>query len=287
VRPPTALDTPPGQPGKLLIGDVISPPFTPPARWARACLTGGVVLITAVEIIRSQLPPATADFGADQLAGTVAATPSMDIRVTGGISPATDLPADSDTPVTAVDAAESETPAGSAPPETAQPGSSGPDSADGAISSVTQPAAGIPTGLDMPTLGVHADVRPVAITAGGLDVPTDPTDVGRWTGSVAAGSAAGATVIDGHVDSAELGVGALYRLTDLTVGDTVQLTVAGGGTVSYRVDERRSYDKAEGLPAAIFGTDGAPRLVLITCGGTFDKTTGSYESNVAVFANPV
>ena len=64
------------------------------------------------------------------------------------------------------------------------------------------------------------------------------------------------------------------------------MTVAGGGIVTYQVNERRTYDKAIGLPAAIFGTDGAPRLVLITCGGAFDKTTLSYESNIAVFASP-
>jgi heterodisulfide reductase subunit A-like polyferredoxin len=90
-------------------------------------------------------------------------------------------------------------------------------------------------------------------------------------------------VIDGHVDSAEFGAGALYRLADLTIGDTIR---AGGGIVTYQVNERRTYDKATGLPAAIFGTDGAPRLVLITCVGAFDETTLSYESNVAVFASP-
>ena len=87
-------------------------------------------------------------------------------------------------------------------------------------------------------------------------------------------------------DSAEFGAGALYRLTDLTIDDTIRVTVAGGGIVTYQVNERRIYDKAIGLPAAIFGTDGAPRLVPITCGGAFDKATPSYESNIAVFASP-
>ncbi len=231
-------------------------------------------------IIRSLLPSAPADFGADQPAAAVTTGPSTDIRVTGGIGPATDLPAG---PVDSVATTESE-------PSAAQPVPTGTASAqgagDGPANALQEPAAGIPTAVDLPTLGVHADVLPVGITAGELDVPTDPTDVGWWTGSVAAGSPAGATVIDGHVDSAELGVGALYRLTDLAIGDTISVTVAGGGTITYRVNERRSYNKSEGLPAAIFGIDGAPRLVLITCGGTFDKATGSYESNVAVFASP-
>jgi len=64
------------------------------------------------------------------------------------------------------------------------------------------------------------------------------------------------------------------------------VTVAGGGIVTYQVNERRTYDKAIGLPAAIFGIDGALRHVLITRGGAFDKAFLSYESNIAVFASP-
>jgi hypothetical protein len=37
----------------------------------------------------------------------------------------------------------------------------------------------------------------------------------------------------------------------------------------------------------IFARDGAPQLVLITCGGTFDRTIRSYEDNVVVTAEPV
>jgi len=240
-------------------------------------------LITAVVIVQSQLTTAPDDFGTDQSVAAAPGVPPSDIRVSGGIGPAIDLPVAADDPATA--AATSDSEAAAAQPDPSTSGEA--DTASGrAADDPAALIAGIPIGVELPTLGVRADVFPVGITAGQLDVPTDPADVGWWTGSVAAGSPAGATIIDGHVDSAELGAGALYRLTDLTIGDPVRVTVAGGGIVTYQVNERRTYDKTTGLPAAIFGTDGAPRLVLITCGGAFDQTTLSYESNVAVFATP-
>jgi hypothetical protein len=48
----------------------------------------------------------------------------------------------------------------------------------------------------------------------------------------------------------------------------------------------RTYPKETGLPASAFARDGAPRLVLITCGGPFDAATGNYEDNVVVYATP-
>lgn len=240
----------------------------PPARWARACLTGGVVLLTVVVISWFLLPSGVDDFGSDQSAAAPpVAGQQVDIKATGGISPVAG---------TAAAQAESDPSEIDTAPAATTP------AAKAAV-----PAAGIPISLSLPSLGVQADVHPIGINDGVLEVPTDPADVGWWTGSVAAGSSSGATIIDGHVDSAEYGIGALYRLTELGVGDTVEVTVAGGGKVTYRVNERRSYDKESGLPAGIFSIDGAPRLVLITCGGAFDRETGSYESNVAVFANPI
>lgn len=50
--------------------------------------------------------------------------------------------------------------------------------------------------------------------------------------------------------------------------------------------DQRVYRKTDGLPADLFATAGAPRLVLITCGGTFDRAAASYLDNIVVFAAP-
>ncbi|WP_375490474.1 class F sortase [uncultured Jatrophihabitans sp.] len=144
-----------------------------------------------------------------------------------------------------------------------------------------------PTRLRVPGLGVSAPVEQVVTRGGQLTVPDDITHVGWWVGSVPPGSPAGATVIDGHVDSRVDGQGALFHLTQLRAGRRITLATSAGHTVTYRVYARRVYSKAKALPHALFTNAGAPRLVVITCGGPFDAAQHSYRDNIAVFARPV
>jgi hypothetical protein len=90
-------------------------------------------------------------------------------------------------------------------------------------------------------------------------------------------------VIAGHVDTAEDGPGALIRLEDLRLDAPIEVR-AGDRVVRYRAVARRSYAKQR-LPADLFRAGTAPRLVLITCGGTFSD--GAYSHNVVVYAEPI
>lgn len=146
------------------------------------------------------------------------------------------------------------------------------------------PAA--PAQLTIPALGVQAPVTPVLTTNSELDVPDDPSHVGWWAGSARIGATTGTVVIDGHVDSATAGPGALFRLTDLPAAAQILIVTTTGKHQTYLVTGRRIYAKTTGLPADLFTTTGPPRLVLITCGGPFDRTSGSYLDNVVLFATP-
>lgn len=145
---------------------------------------------------------------------------------------------------------------------------------------------GVPMSLTIASLGVRAVIRPVAVTEGVLGVPDDPAEVGWWSGSALAGSGSGSVVLDGHVDSATLGVGALFRLAQLGPGAVVAVGTDAGSSVRYRVTARRELDKASGLPPDLFRRSGAPQLVVITCGGAFDRQMLSYRDNVVVAATP-
>jgi hypothetical protein len=129
-------------------------------------------------------------------------------------------------------------------------------------------------------------VLPVVNDHGTLGVPDDPAQVGWWSASALAGAATGTVVLDGHVDSATSGPGALFRLASLQANDPITLTTRTGQLRRYTVTGRRVYLKAGGLPADIFARDGPARLVLISCGGPFDRTAGSYLDNIVVFAVP-
>jgi hypothetical protein len=147
-------------------------------------------------------------------------------------------------------------------------------------------ALAAPAALVIPALQVQATVVPVASSNGTLGVPDDPAQVGWWTRSALPGAPNGSVVIDGHIDSAAAGPGALFQLSKLHTADLILVTTTTGDRRRYAVIGQRVYLKADGLPPDLFTTTGPPRLVLISCGGPFDPTTGSYIDNVAVFAAP-
>jgi hypothetical protein len=144
---------------------------------------------------------------------------------------------------------------------------------------------GEPVRLTIPTQGVQAAVVPVEAPGGVLDVPDNIHQAGWWTGSALAGATAGTTVLDGHVDSVTAGPGALFGLQELREGDPLQLDTATR-QIRYAVTGRRIINKSGPLPAEFFSAAGGPRLVLISCGGPFDRATGSYRDNIVIIAVP-
>jgi len=141
-----------------------------------------------------------------------------------------------------------------------------------------------PDTITIRSFGVRAPVDAVGVADGGaLDVPGDPGRLGWWIGSALPGDRRGTVLIAGHVDTAEDGRGALYRLEALPMGAPIEVR-AGDRTIAYRVTARRSYLK-EQLPEELFRRGGAARLALVTCGGAFRH--GTYDHNVVVWATPV
>jgi hypothetical protein len=144
----------------------------------------------------------------------------------------------------------------------------------------------VPVRLDLPARGTGAPVVPVGTgTDGALVVPDPPQTVGWWAPGALAGSGAGTVVLAGHVDSRVAGIGVLAVLPWLAVGEPVVLTGDGGRVARYRVVARREFGK-NALPADTFARTGPPRLVLVTCGGSFDPGTRSYADNIVVYAEP-
>ena len=143
-----------------------------------------------------------------------------------------------------------------------------------------------PVHVSAPTMDVAAEVVPVGVDpAGALEVPEDPSILGWWSSGAVPGSARGTTVIAAHVDATARGTGPMLGLIDAPIGTRIDVRTSDGSHVTYEITERRSYAKDQGLPRDLFRTDGAPRIALITCGGTFDRTTQQYTDNVVILAN--
>ncbi len=144
-----------------------------------------------------------------------------------------------------------------------------------------------PARLELPGLGVAAPVIPVGVDPEGvLDVPPDPDVLGWWRGGARPGQSRGSILIAGHVDTVTGGFGVFARLAHLEPGAPVLIETAGGGQLRYRITDSRQFPKAE-LPAHLGSVrDGPERLLLITCGGQFDRDAGGYSDNVVAFAVP-
>jgi Sortase domain len=144
-----------------------------------------------------------------------------------------------------------------------------------------------PARLRLLRLDIDAPVLPVSVTVDGLlDVPDNPRQLGWWRASGRPGMPSGSVVINGHVDSATRGLGALFPLRKAKPGDEVLLTSSAGELTRYTVVGRRSYPKTSLPVAEVFARDVGPRLVLITCGGPFDEATRHYADNIVVYAVP-
>ncbi len=134
--------------------------------------------------------------------------------------------------------------------------------------------------LDMPVLAMGVD------DDGAMALPSDTADAGWYRFGPAPG-AAGTTVVAAHVDSLVHGLGAFARLRDVPAGASVTVTTADGTDHEYRVDRVERISKTEVPLDLLFDRSGPERLVLVTCGGEFDRGTGHYLDNVVVTVLPV
>lgn len=143
-----------------------------------------------------------------------------------------------------------------------------------------------PARIDIPALGVSSPIDPVGIApTREMEIPDDIRRIGWFEPGVIPGRN-GTAVLSGHVDSRTQGRGAFYRLRELDVDDRVTITHADGRQRTWRVAARTSYGKDELPIDDLFVRGGEPRLALITCDGSFDAATRSYQDNVVVYAVP-
>jgi len=156
-----------------------------------------------------------------------------------------------------------------------------------AVSAGTQYPAFRPRTLKLPS-GATAPILSSGVrTDGSLEIPDDPQVVGWWTGGAQAGEPFGGTVIAGHVDSRRLGLGVLAEMRKVRTGQLVTLSDARR-SVTYRISSTTNIPQARlAADTDVFAQDLPHRLVLITCGGEFNRTTHHYTENIIVVAEPV
>jgi len=191
-------------------------------------------------------------------------------------SPTAGLPVDDSEPNV-----ELPTPAGPDPEPTPEPLQSPPATA---LPEVEFPSGIEPIRIAIPAIAVDADVIRLDIR-GEPEVPEDFAQVG-WYHQTRLPGEIGPAVLAGHIDS-RTGPAVFYQLDELDTGDEIILSAAGSETRRFAVTDTGQYSK-DALPAEVFGFgEPLPELRLITCGGTFDASSGHYRDNYVVYARGI
>ena len=143
-------------------------------------------------------------------------------------------------------------------------------------------ARSVPIHLVVPSLGISVRLTELGLTASGAVQLPSSFSVPGWYDEGYAPGQIGSAVILGHVDSVS-GPGVFYRLLDMKVGQKVQVSLADGQSLTFKVIGLRQYAKNHFPLTLIYGPKSYSALNLVTCGGAFDTTTHHYLSNIVVF----
>ncbi len=143
-----------------------------------------------------------------------------------------------------------------------------------------------PVSVRAATVGMQSPLVQVGLNPDGtIEVPV-AYDTAAWYRLGPIPGSLGPAVIVGHVDSYK-GPGVFFTLGAMRPGAIIDVTRADATVAHFRVDAVKSYAKNQFPTAAVYGPIDYAGLRVITCGGVFDQTTKSYESNTVVFASLV
>jgi sortase (surface protein transpeptidase) len=169
-------------------------------------------------------------------------------------------------------------PAATAPPATA------PRAADSFRSARDYDQVAEPVRLRIPSLRVDTSLQHLGLQRDGSIAVPDPTDVAGWYAKGPRPGQAGPAVILGHVDSRN-GPGVFIGLATLKPGALIQIDRADHTTVRFRVTALSRVPKLAFPTDSVYAPTLDPALRLVTCGGNFDRSRGSYRDNVIAFAD--
>jgi hypothetical protein len=140
-----------------------------------------------------------------------------------------------------------------------------------------------PVHLSVPGAGVDAGLTGAGLDAGGALVPPADAALAGWYSGGPVPGGPGPAVIAGHVDWAGR-PGVFARLDELRPGAEILVGRADGSTARFTVTRVVHRAKADFPVEEVYAPTPGAELRLITCAGEFDRSRGTYEENVVVFA---
>ena len=169
-------------------------------------------------------------------------------------------------------------------------GSPGPDVVRGQPVAAHGHVVPLPVSISVPAIGVESTLLTLGQAADGslaAPAPGPHYDQAGWYHYSPRPGDLGPAVIVGHIDSKSGGPSVFFRLGDLRSHDVIDVERADGTVAVFSVDDVRRFHKADFPTQLVYGNTDHAALRLITCGGTFDRSTGHYLDNVVVTASLV
>jgi len=146
----------------------------------------------------------------------------------------------------------------------------------------------VPVRIQIPSASIDIQIVPVGVEANGfMEIPENVTIAGWYRYGPSPSSDKGSTVITAHVDALVQGLGPFAALSSLAASAEIIVTTEAGVEHRYLLESVQNFQKGQVPLDQVFDRDGAPRLVLITCGGQFDENLRTYSDNVIAIANPI
>ncbi|MGH3609471.1 MAG: class F sortase [Pseudonocardiaceae bacterium] len=177
-------------------------------------------------------------------------------------------------------------PTAAAPPGT-QPHVPAPPVPAAPLSTPVLPASR-PTFIRIPAIKVSSPVNSVGLNPDDtMEVPQPGPRYNQaaWYRLSPTPGEIGPSVIIGHIDSAKEGPSVFFELGALKPGQGIEVDRADGTTATFEVDAVESLPKHSFPTSTVYGDTDFAALRLITCGGSFDRSTGNYLNNTVVFAH--
>jgi hypothetical protein len=169
-------------------------------------------------------------------------------------------------------------------PAGATPSAAAPARADTFRSARTYPTVAAPVRLRIRALRVDSTLQRLGRQDDGTVAVPERADVAGWYEDGPRPGQPGPAVILGHVDS-RTGPGVFVDLSKLKRGTEIRVDRADGSTVTFRVRKVAQTAKTRFPTDLVYAPSLDPSLRLVTCGGSFDRTRGSYRDNVIVYAD--
>ncbi|MFD0655909.1 class F sortase [Thermocatellispora tengchongensis] len=142
-----------------------------------------------------------------------------------------------------------------------------------------------PIRLVIKRLSVNAPIKSVGLARDGtIQVPpADNANLVGWYRHGPTAGEAGPSVMLGHKDTRTRSA-VFSRLDEIRNGDTIEVYRRDGTVAVFTVGGVEQADKKTFPTQRVYGPQANAQLHLITCGGSYNRSTGHYTDNIIVYA---